>query len=353
MYRYSPLVLILLALTLATGCRKEIRTDSRLRLLSPTKSGVTVRAQLATSCSEVTLLSGNAKSTALRFNWPAFAGDGNGETYLLEIDIAGAQFSDPIEVGSTCTRTMEFTGMEINELLRRKSLPGTQASFEFRIRMKNGFALPVYSDPVTIQVTTYDVVKEYPISSMMFVPGNFQNWELPSKNWLISGKGNDTYEGFINMPIDTPKFLFVKYAENKKDFTVFYNIGNGKIGMGLNSFDLTNSGIYKLTMSTSTKQWDCTRIENFNVYGEATGMTDVAMEYDQHMQGWNTTADLTPGTFYFRANRSDTVRLGTDAAAGSLRSNGEAIRIKTAGRYRITLSVLTPGNYKYGLQQLF
>jgi hypothetical protein len=352
MYRHSQLVLITLIVIFVTGCQKEIRTDTGLTVISATRVRTASEVQLASTCSELRLVASNAKNTAVRFDWPAFRDDGAGEIYALEADIAGGNFRDPMEIGHTAIRSIEFSVARLNELLRRRSIPGVSVEFEFRIRMKHGCTPLVYSSSATMRVSTYDVLRELPVSSTMFICANFRNWQLPTEDKLVSVKNDEEYEGFINMPDPSPQFVLVKYAEDNKDLTIYTDMRDGRFGKGYYAFDFVGAGIYKINLSGGTSQWSYNRIENFSLYGDATGKSDLLMEYESKNQTWSVVANLDAGSFYFRANHADKIKLGADAAAGAIRSNGDPISVNTAGRYKIILSVLTPGNYKYGLQRM-
>ena len=352
MKRHFVSLLVIAGMLSVTGCQKDVTAEIQP---ATTHASTNTTPQLTASCSRVLLFEGNAKSSAIDFSWPAFSTNNAAERYTIEAALAGDQFSNPVQIATTNSRSMNITVADLNHHLRNLSIPGVPARFEFRILMRRETGDVTYSQGVGVEVSTYDEYKDYPASSIFRLPGNYQNWDVYTAPQAISANADGEYEGYVKMFGDKPLFVLVKGATSFDYANMYYDIGNGKFGKGQYVFMLPADGIYKVNLSTNSKQWVCTRIENFSLYGSATDQSDLAMEYNNATQTWSATINLKAGDFSFRANRNDKIRLGAvkDDEPGSLESNGSNINVKATGKYRVVLSVLSAGNYKYGLQRVF
>jgi hypothetical protein len=348
----KTLICILLPVLFVTACSKDINSDHPVDNLSRQAN---VILQLNASCSKAVLLAANEKNMAVNFNWPAFQpGNGIAENYTVEVDIAGNGFTEPIDIASTNNKTISFSVAALNAQLRKISIPGNLTRFEFRVRLNRPNAAPQYSQGIALEASTYDVYNEYAASSTFRLPGNYQDWQVDIAPKAVSVKGDGEYEGFINMSVPKPMFVMVKGVTTFEYSNMYFDLGEGKFGPGKYIFLLPDNGVYKVSLSTQTYKWSTTRIDQFSVHGTATAQSDLDMDYDANSQTWSAVVNLGAGGFSFRANHSDKIRLGSNSGttAGSLQSNGDVINVKTAGKYKLVLSVLNAGNYSYGLQRI-
>lgn len=358
MYRFYQSLLLALTVWAATGCQKEL--DVQKMAPVTTAKAMFIALELKTSSSRAELHAGNAKNTAVCFTWPSFTGSAPNQTYTIEADLAGSQFSTPIEIGSTNKQSLGFTVAELNSYLRKISVAESLTRFEFRVRMNCGDAAPLYSQGAAIDISTYDLWKDFPALSTFRVPGNYGNWDFNTAPLAVSPQDDGEYEAYIDMNItgmqvSNPMFFLVKGYPTLTEGNMFFDIGSGKFGPGKYVFQAPVSGIYKLNFSTNTNKWNCAYISGFSIYGSAAGNADVQMEYSNATKTWSLTTNLDAGDFYFRANRANRIRLGTNNKdlPGALQADGDNIRISTPGKYKLTLSVLSAGNYRYGLQRIF
>ncbi|TGE18287.1 SusE domain-containing protein [Hymenobacter elongatus] len=64
---------------------------------------------------------------------------------------------------------------------------------------------------------------------------------------------------------------------------------------------------------------------------------DVVMQYNFDKKIWTLTKDLKADEFKFRANKAWGVNLGADGAGGTLKQDGDNLKITEAGNYTLTL----------------
>lgn len=351
MNRFSPFMLISLVMLTITGCQKNF--DTEVQAEGPADKPI-IAPQLAASVSKTVLLARNAGNTAVSFSWPAFAGEGNGEHYAIEMDMAGEQFAHAVLIDTTSGHRLTLTVGALNQQLRKKSTPGAIAQFEFRIRMDRRGAAPVYSKCATVEASSYDEYREFPASETFLLPGNYQNWQVETAPKIVSPAADGAYEGYVYMPAAKPMFLLVKNDTQSGDLNVYYDLGEGRFGKGQDAFVLPSDGVYKVKLNLNTNQVSAVRIDEFSMHGNAVAKQDIAMVYDANAQTWSLTTDLAPGNFYFRSNASEQDKLGADNQdmVGSLRSDGAPISVRQAGKYKIVLSVLNAGNYRYTMQRI-
>jgi hypothetical protein len=83
------------------------------------------------------------------------------------------------------------------------------------------------------------------------------------------------------------------------------------------------------------------------------GNTDVDMLFNASNNTWEITGNFKNGSFIFRANKNNEIVFGHNATseAGVPDYNGAKIEIAKTGNYTIRLSLLSAGNYSYGIQR--
>ena len=312
------------------------------------------------SASKLILLQGNESKTAITLNWGS-AQDGHNEkvTYIIESAAEGAQFADPVEMGSSDQLSAFFTVKDFNSKMCKLIIPGTHGRVEFRVKIVKPCAgnSVVYSDAIALDVTPYQPFIEYESSKIIRIPGNFQNWKVASAPKVISSKIAGEYEGYVQFTNPYSQFLMVK-GSTEWDPKVTYNyIGANKFGFGGSMFSIFGgAGIYRLQVNTNTNTWAYTKINSWGLNGSAVSgnaNTDAAMIFDETTSSWSITTNLAKGDFRFRANNSNAINFGHNASTetGIPDYNGEAISIAKAGSYTITLNLTEAGNYVYGVMK--
>ena len=267
------------------------------------------------------LTESKANDEFAKFTWSAADfGYEAGVSYSIEMDKAGNNFADPINIGTVNALKLEgVTNGKINNILLGKGLPGeTPTDVEFRIAAKVSAEVPVvYSAALKVSVTPYTVVIVYP---QLQVPGSYQGWDpTNNKTVIFSVKSDDKYEGYVNFPDAGAEY---KYTKGPSWDTNWGDTGaNGSLDKGGDNIKLTDAGVYKLNVDLNALTHSFTKTD-WGVIGTATA------------DDWNSDQNMT-----------------FDAAANkSLEYNGDNIAVAEAGNYTIDL-ILSGAVYTYKLKK--
>jgi hypothetical protein len=279
--------------------------------------------------------------------------------YTIESAVRGTKFADPIELGSTDQLSVGFTVKEFNQQMRKLLSAGIVGMADFRIKAaKSGSqAAVVYSEPVALEVTTYQPYIEYDNSYVIRIPGNYQDWNLLSAPKVISPAHTGEYEGYLNFTNPYSQFLMVKGTTQWDPKVTYDYIGSNKFGFGGSVFSIFGgAGIYRLKVDINTNTWSYTKINTWGLNGNAVsndGNAETDMAFDANTLSWSVTTDLNKGDFRFWANKNADINFGhnTSSELGIPNYNGESIHITKTGNYTITLSLKLAGNYAYSVQR--
>ena len=308
-------------------------------------------SSLSVSESRVTLLQGNAGHMALTLNWQTNAATcGKMGDYTVEMALDGSNFEDKLEINTIDTK-MNFSTDELNKQLSKLIPAGTTGKVAMRVRTcaSRQNSTQVYSEPVGVWVTTYLDYHEYPYPQYMKIPGNYEDWILPTAPNIVSENNDGEYEGYIQFSNAYPQFLMVKGTQWSTLNTYQY-IGNNKFGFKGSMFSIFGgAGIYLLKASTNTNTWSYAKINNWSLHGTAAAgaNTDPGLIYDNETQTWSITTSLQKGEFRIRANNDDKNSLGQKIVKGYRvpACDGSNFVIDKPGTYYIRLALLQAGNY--------
>lgn len=259
-------------------------------------------------------------------------------TYGVELDITGNNFASPVTVKTTTGLKIEDVTVEqINAILLAKALPtGVASSVDLRIAANvNPDVATVYSNVVTISVTPYETVVEYP---KLQVPGSYQGWDPANLSTVIYSLNSDNkYEGYIFFPDADAKYKYtqglswdVNWGDDNADGTL--EPGGADIG-------LVNPGMYRLNVDLNALTHTATAT-NWGLIGSATPTgwdSDTDLTYDAVSGHLTITTDLIVGDIKFRANDDWAINLGDNDGNSTLEQDGANIAIAEAGNYTIEL----------------
>lgn len=283
------------------------------------------------------------------FTWTAASfGFDAAVNYTLELDKAGNNFQDPIVVGAVNALSLAgITNNKINNILLSKGLPADESSdVEFRVVARvNPDVDPVYSSPITLKITPYQVVIVYP---QLQVPGSYQGWKPEDNNTVIfSVRSDGKYEGYID--INDAQLEF-KYTQGTTWDTNWGDNGaDGTLEPGGANIKVPSAGLYKLNVDLNALTHTFQKTD-WSMIGTAVGGWDVdkAMTYDDATRKLTATLDLVAGEFKFRANAAWDINLGDDNADKKLEYGGANIAVASDGNYTIELN-LSGAVYTYKL----
>jgi hypothetical protein len=227
---------LLLAGMALLSCEKE---EDRV-----TFRGGTAPVLVASSTEDLTLTKATENYSSLQFQWTnpeyEFSNGVNTQdvTYTLEIDTTGSNFTNDKAVALTFTRDL-YTGFLVKELNNTLSVIELKDfephNFEFRVKATlPGGTVPVYSNVVQIQITTYlDVV--YPVPSKLFITG-----AATPNGWMADGDPEDSAQEFTM--INSYTFEITSLQINGSSPFLFVPVyGNWSNKYGFTGDGLTNN----------------------------------------------------------------------------------------------------------------
>jgi hypothetical protein len=271
-------------------------------------------------------------------------------TYSLEMDLAGANFEDAVELGTSKTNLIEVQTEALNDELIAKGLIVNQAAeVEFRVKSSINQPLsPIYGETVVLSVTPYDTFVAFPL---LYVPGDYQGWNPGNLNTTLKSVAfNKTFTGFIHILGGSGEFKF----NEEPDWVDGKNYGDtgadGKLDAEADAANIkvTKFGTIEVTVDLATKTYTLSDPKLWGIIGDATvGGWDVEtpMNFNKDLNILTITTDLKKGAFKFRANQSWDFNLGPKD--GAMVKDGDNIIVAEAGNYTVTLNFNVPGEVSY------
>lgn len=355
------LIYILIVLTTMIALNTRCNKDPELSVLRT----VTFNSAASADVSSVILLEDNAGSDAVTIQWEAvdyFIGAP--VTYYLQFTpltdtSLWAKYTE-IEVGVDLL-SVTISVEELNDVAKKLQLePGVIN--EIAIRVKSYVDRYAYSQPVVLDVTSYEVYSGFP---SLWVAGDFQGWNPASAPRISSPKDDELYEGYIFIPPGgTNQFKFT--AQPDWEPTAYGDGGSGNLivsNASGDNFTAPSDGYFNLTANLTTMKYTITKT-SWSIIGDATAggwTTDTPMTYDEASQVWVVNADMTTaGSFKFRANNAWVIDFGIDADGVMKYADHNVfpytpgllnLTVPEDGNYIIILDLHDAGNYSYSLNK--
>lgn len=270
-----------------------------------------------------------------------------GIQYEIQLGATGDNFERVSRLGTTFDTSFDLLVSQLNSTLRLRGFqPEEEAHVQIRVAAKPDGARgqEVYSEPISLYVTPYDVVIVFP---ELEVPGNYQEASNYGSNWspgdeniarLYSFDDDDRYEGYVYMADDDSEFKFtqggswdVNWGDDDADGTLQTDGDNIE----------RDAGYYRITVDLNELTYEVIPTE-WGIVGDATPGgwdEDTVMEYDPDEHIWSITTDLTIGEMKFRANNDWDLNYGDNEGNLMLDWDGSDIPIEEAGNYTITVDL--------------
>ncbi|RDC57353.1 SusF/SusE family outer membrane protein [Pedobacter chinensis] len=252
-------------------------------------------------------------------------------TNVLQLAAKGTNFAQPKEAPLDVNVTSKsYNGLDFNNLLLALGLSTTTTS-EVEIRLKSSISnavAPVYSNVVTISA------KPFPLTSWIYVPGNYQGWNPATADSLVSITGNGVYSGIIKFDGDN-----FKITPAKKWDIAYGNAGGGKLSTTGGDISSVSAGFKLLTVDLNTLVYTIADADYWSIIGNAIPGSNWDKDIDLKATNdgnntWTTTVALTPGAFKFRRNHDWGTNIG---------DNGNDINVTSAGNYKLVLTLNADG----------
>ncbi len=316
--------------TLVFSCKKDgdltvARTDTS--------------SDLTASATTLVLKKADESKDAVALSWKAADfGYAASVTQVLQIAMKGTNFASPKEIVLTNRSTsIKYTVLDFNALVLTLGLPFNRST-DLELRVKSTISAsfpPSYSSVVSMAVTPYELV------SFIYVPGDYQGWNVATADSLRSPTGNGIYSGIINFPAKAGATFEFKITPAKSWNTAYGDAGNGTLSTSGGNLKAPAAGSYRLTADLNANTWKM-EVESWGIIGAATPNgwgSDTPLTYDNGKAVWTGTLTLSAGEFKFRKNASWDAgnAFGAGAADGLLSATGANINLTVAGTYRLVL----------------
>lgn len=343
-----------LLILLFASCKKD-ETKAVYTLPAGTPS-------FTSSMNAIVLDSNYRDDIAVSFAWSSLTyGIKAAVTYSLEFDTS-SKMSNPLTFIMNEDTTKSYTVDALNTIALQAGLEGGKQG-TLNVRMKaevrqngtstNPSTIPVtYSETLSITVTPYAPGAV----SLLWVPGEYQGWNVATAPTLADAAGKGAYEGYIYFPDNASgNYTFkITTAPDWNDPAWGYESATKMVKGGGNLYT-SGEGYFLVKANTTTRDWSTTKT-TWSIIGDAVTDwdTDVPMTYDTESGTWviSSVAIKSGGGFKFRANNAWTINYGpTD---GKLVADGGNISAPggVAGNYKVVLNLSEAGNYKYTLIKL-
>ena len=320
------LILFCLSTLMLTSCKKdEVKT-----IAGEGQSG-----SLTSSATTINLTKETLGENVVEFNHTqSDFGYNAGITYSLQFGKKGTDFSPVREVvfaNGVTSRT--YTGMELNNLLSAMNLPfDSNSDVEVRLKSSISSNIAVYSNVINLNS------RPIPLTSWIYIPGDYQGWDPATADSLISATGNGIYTGIINFPAKGSGF---KITTAKNWNVNFGDGGDGTISPTGGNFMTPSSGTLLLTMDMNSNTFTIEEAAIWGMIGDAVPNSNWSMDADMKFVNdgkgsWVLTANLNPGEFKFRRGHDWGTNLG--GSDGKLTLGGGNIKVTQGGNYTVTMN---------------
>lgn len=255
-------------------------------------------------------------------------------TNVLQIAVKGTNFTNPKEtILAANAKSVVYNGLDFNNLLLSLSL-STSVNTDVEVRVKSSISntlAPVYSNVVNISA------KPFPLTSWIYVPGNYQGWNPATADSLVSITGNGIYTGIIKF--DGGNF---KITPQKKWDIAYGDAGGGKISTSGGDINSVSAGMKQVTVDLNANTIKIEAAKVWSLIGDATpggwgSDTDMKVVNDGTNATWKATANFVAGNYKFRYNYDWGTNLG--GSTTNLTLGGSDIAMATPGNYSIVLTV--------------
>jgi len=282
-----------------------------------------------------TLSSDQKTDTLFTMDWtnPDYGFDAAPE-YVIQMDVEGNNFANPIQVASVNGTSHSFTVEDINNILISNGFPADVGSnLQFRLIGTLGDEEKT-SDPITLTMSPY------PPFPSIYVSGNYQSsssYDLAPA--LVSQNDDNSFEGYVYFENDNSEFTFTSargsgtsWGDDGSDGTLEQD--------GVN-IQVASAGYYRFNVDMDNMTYSMNATE-WGLIGSATAdgwNSDQDMTYNKESKVWTITTDLTAAEMKFRANDAWNLDYGDNESDGFLDIGGDNIVVNEAGNYTVTLDL--------------
>jgi hypothetical protein len=237
-------------------------------------------SMLTSSATAVTCMLATADQNAVDFSWTSsFNGYSGNVTYILQYDSSGKGFVNSQEIAVDAnTFTKSLTQGELNvDAINAGVIGGTTGAIEFRIKAATALGAVVYSNIVTINVTTFISAPDNLYIVGDATAGGWNN-PVPVPSQQFTKADAYTFSIIVNLNAAPASYLFLPV---NGDWSHKYGGSSATGGTLLKDGDVPGSntpapataGLYKITVNFQTNSYSVTPVtvpSDLYIVGDAT-----------------------------------------------------------------------------------
>lgn len=322
----------------------------------------------------VVLTTDLANNPALTLTWSeADYGSPTAINYNVEIAPTGTNFETFTVAGNTTNTNLTWSVAELNSAAIEAGLiPEIEGALDVRIKASSGTneSQPVYSNVVTILVTTYSSIVA---KRELYIVGNAFDTNMDGVANNDDWNNNATNTPIFRDPSDDNVYYFTGYfiagefklLEQKGQWQPQWGTNGGNelavndgTGSDPGAFIIPSDGYYSFTFNSTTMQYTLepftgvvpTAYPTVGIIGDSTAQgwdASTAMEtgaFNPHI--WRINAVLNNGEMKFRANDSWDVNWGGNTPISGLATDGGPNIPVVSGEYNVWFNSLD-GRYLF------
>lgn len=244
----------ILTLALITGI-SSCEDESNLTYIEPAAASFQIITP--TSGEGVILNESAPNNPAVSLTWdPAQYSTPSSVTYTIQLAPNGSDFSNAQELANTTNRNITITSAQLNvPALVAGAVPFVSTPLDFRIKATIAGGLPLYSNVITYNVTTYGCLGQFAVGAG--IPASGWNWNSPT-SFICDNNVLTARVGLIN---DSFRF----FTENGnwgsgRNFPYYTNLGYKIVSVlenandGDQNFKFTGTpGTYRIKIDENNK----------------------------------------------------------------------------------------------------
>lgn len=289
---------------------------------------------------QYTLLKENANMEAITLTWSEATFNVNVQpySYIVEMALGGTNFANPVQIANTSETSLTLTVSQLNSrAIALGILTETTGAIDIRIATRIGTEASGnhYSEPITINVTTYTDVLD--LSTEWGIVGSAapNGWDGPDAPlYKMTGAGNENkMVAYVTLTDGEIKF------RKNNDWAENYGGSDGSLVAGGDNITVT-AGTYKVIVDLAALTYELDEF-SLGIVGSATPNgwdgPDVPLLFDPTSDQFRAVVELVNGDIKFRLNNAWNEGENWGGNNGELSTTGGDIPV-TAGKYVVTVN---------------